>query len=124
MIKNIDISGVHTSVSEKVQKYILKKIGRMDRYLPRHARESAHAEVLIKESKAKSKRQHTCEVVLRLPQETITTKETTINIYAAIDIVEAKLKNQLKKYKDKHAGPRMHRRALARIKRGFRRGNI
>ena len=30
-------------------------------------------------------------------------KETTINIYAAVDIVEAKLKNQLTRYKQKHS---------------------
>jgi len=34
-----------------------------------------------------------------LPGETITAKETTVNIYAAIDIVEQKIKSQLRKYK-------------------------
>lgn len=102
MITKMEINGVHTKVSDDLRKYVTKKIGHLDRFMSRHVRESAHAEVMIKESKAKDKKQHTCEVILYLPKETITTKETTMNIFAAVDIVETKLKNQLKKYKDKH----------------------
>lgn len=110
MISKMEINGVHTKVSDDLKKYITKKIGKLDRFMSRHVRESAHAEVMIKESKAKDKKQHTCEVILHLPHDTVTTKETTMNIFAAVDIVETKLKNQLKKYKDKH-GTRtaMHR---------------
>lgn len=117
MIQKIEISGVHTKVDDKLHEYIMKKIARMDRYLPKRARESAHAEVLIKESKIKERKQHTCEVVLKLPQGTITIKETTLNPFAAVDIVEAKLKNQIKKYKETHSSLKLHRRVLARIKR-------
>jgi ribosome-associated translation inhibitor RaiA len=38
-------------------------------------------------------------------------------MYAAIDIVEAKLKQQLRKYKDLHHGGTMHRRLFARLGR-------
>ncbi len=117
MIKKLEISGVHMKLSEDLSKYVTKKIARLDRYLPRHARESAHAEVFLKETKIKAKKECTCEVVLHLPHDTITTKETTMNIFAAIDIVEAKLKNQLKKYKEKHSSLRLHRRVLSRIRR-------
>jgi len=117
MIKKLEVSGVHTTVDSDLQKYIMKKIGKLDKYMPRHARESAHAEVLIKESKIKERKQHTCEIVLYLPKETLTIKETTLNPYAAVDIVEAKLKNQLKKYKETHSTLRIHRRVLARLRR-------
>ena len=120
MIRTIDISGVHTKVGPELNKYILKKIGKLDRYMPRHARQSVHAEVFIKETKSKDRAQHTCEVVFKLPKGTITSKETTLNPFAAVDIVEAKLKNQLKKYKDTHSSLRLHRRVLARLKRRTR----
>jgi ribosomal subunit interface protein len=117
MIKKIEVSGVHTSVDADLQKYIIKKIGKLDRYMPRHARESAHAEIMIKESKIKERKQHTCEVVLYLPKEKMLIKETTLNPYAAVDIVEAKIKNQLKKYKETHSTLRIHRRVINKLRR-------
>jgi ribosome-associated translation inhibitor RaiA len=43
-----------------------------------------------------------------LPRKEFATKETTMNIFAAVDIVEAKLKNNLRKYKETHStGPRI-----------------
>ena len=58
-----------------------------------------------------------CEAILHLPHETIMVKEATINMFAAVDIVEAKLKTQLKKYKDTHGNPRLHRRLITKFKR-------
>src|SRR5690348_8685628 len=102
MIKRLEITGVHMEVGDDLRKYVTKKVGRLDRFIPKASRESVFADIKLKEGKAKDKNERTCEVILRLPQETLTLKETTINIYAAIDIVEAKLRNQLKKYKDLH----------------------
>ena len=104
-------------VTSDLNKYVVKKIGKLDKYMSRHARESVHAEVFLKETKIKAKKECTCEVVLHLPHETITTKESTMNIFAAVDIVEAKLKNLLKKYKETHYNPRLHRRLIARVRR-------
>ena len=115
MIQKLEINGVHFDLNDELHKYVVKKIGRLDQYMNRHVRESAHAEVKLKESKIKKRTQATCEVILHLPHETMMTKETTLNMYAAVDIVEAKLKNQLKRYKNKH-NPRFHRRLLHRLK--------
>jgi len=98
----ITIEGVHIKINDDLEKYVAKKIGKLDKYVPRVARGSAHAQVFLKESKIKNKKQCTCEVVMHLPHEEFVTKETTMNIFAAVDIVEAKLKNHLKKYKDTH----------------------
>lgn len=100
MIKKIDITGIHTELDKDVTKYAIKKIGKLDSYMPRHARKSAHAEVKIKESKGQKKREATCEVTIFVPDAQITAKEQTVNTYAAIDIVEEKLKSQLRKYKE------------------------
>ncbi len=85
--------------------------------MPRRARESAHAEIFVKEVKIKAKKENLCEVVLHVPGSVITVKESTINMFAAVDIVEAKLKNQLKKYKETHGSLRIHRRVLLRLRR-------
>jgi putative sigma-54 modulation protein len=117
MIKKLEINGVHMSVGNDLRKYVMKKIGHLDKYIPRAARQSTHIEIKLKEGKAKNKQIRTCEVILHLPQEVITISETTINIYAAVDIVEEKLKNRLHKYKALHANPTLHRRLLAKLKR-------
>lgn len=117
MIERFDISGVHLQVDDDLRKYVHKKIGRLDRYIPKHSRLSVHADVKLKEAKAKDKKECTCEVILHLPQELIRVNESTVNMYAAVDIVEAKLKSQLQKYKDMHANPKFHRRLLIRMRR-------
>lgn len=116
MIRKIEIAGVHTTVDDDLRKYAIKKIGRLDRYLPRRLRTSLHVELKFKEEKSKSKNQYTCEVNLHVPQEVINIQESTVNMYAAIDIVEAKFRLQLKKYKELHTNPKMHQRMLARLK--------
>lgn len=115
MIAKLEVSGQHTKITPDLSKYITKKIGKLDRYIPRKARESAHAEVKLVESKAKNKKQCSCEVVLFLPHEVITVKEATLNMFAAIDIVETRLKNQIKSYKEKHMPAKFHRRFIKKF---------
>ena len=99
MINKIEITGVHTEATEDIRDYVEKKLGKLDLYIPKFARESAHMEVWLKEERAKDKKESTAEIVLFLPGETLTAKESTVNIYAAIDIVEQKIKTQIRKYK-------------------------
>ena len=117
MISKVDVRGIHMSVDPKLYAYATKKIGKLDGYMSRHVRESVWAEIILKEEMLKTKKNYICEVLLHMPQEIITTKESTINMFAAIDIVEAKLKNQLKKYKELHGNPRFHRRLIAQLRR-------
>ncbi len=117
MIKKLEIDGVHMTVGDDLRKYVTRKIGKLEKYIPKHARNSVHAEVKLKEGKVKTKEQRTCEVILHLPHEQITVSETTVNMFAAVDIVEEKLKNLLHKYKDKHTSPKLRQRLIARLKR-------
>ncbi|MDB5171006.1 MAG: hypothetical protein JWO35_700 [Candidatus Saccharibacteria bacterium] len=117
MLQKFEIQGVHTTVDDKLRAYVTKKIGGLDRYISRHGRESAHAEVHLKEGKAKNHNHRTCEVTLHLPHRVIVIKESALNMYAAVDIVEAKLKVQLQKYKDLHGNGKTHRHLFARFNR-------
>lgn len=115
MIERLEIDGIHTTVSEELKKYVFKKIGRLDRYVPAHTRQGMHVEVKMKEGKGTNQR--TCQVIMHLPNETITIEETTINFFAAVDIAETKLRGQLKKYKELHTNPKLHQRVIAKLKR-------
>lgn len=114
----LEIDGIHNIANKDLHRYIVKKIGSLDKYIPRHARKSAHAHVQLKEQKVKDKKECMCEVVLHLPNENITAKEATMNMFAAVDIVEEKIKSQLRKYKDKSKPARGVR--LRRILRKLR----
>lgn len=100
MIKKIEITSIHLDLDPEVEKYVKKKIAKLDSYMPKHARKSAHAEVKIREEKIQGKKQSTTEVVVYVPGEVLAAKESTVNVFAGIDIVEEKLKSQLRKYKD------------------------
>jgi len=115
MIKNLEISNIHAESGDDVKKYAYKKIGKLDSYLPRHARKSAHGEISLQESKLKTRKQYTAEVILKLPGENLAAKETTVNMYAAIDIVEEKLKTQIKKYKEANFDKKGRRRQAVRV---------
>lgn len=117
MIKQLEIDGVHMNVGDDLKKYVNKKIGGLEKYVPKHARKSVHVEVKLKEGKIKAKDERTCEVIMNLPSEVLTVSETTVNIFAAVDIVEEKLKKLLHKYKELHASPKLRQRLMARLKR-------
>ncbi|HEX5456534.1 MAG TPA: ribosome-associated translation inhibitor RaiA [Candidatus Saccharimonadales bacterium] len=115
------MTGVHTRLASEEEDYIAKKIGPMDKFIPKRAREAVKAEVKIKQQKSKDQAKFTCEVVMHLPHESITVHERATTILASIDLVEDKLKRQLRKYKQKHAGARLHRRLVSKIVRYKRR---
>ncbi len=114
MVERMELKGVHLTIDENLRKYIQRKLGRLDRFMSKHCRQSAHMEVTLKESKAKGGKLCHCDVTLHLPQDTIVIKESTLNMFAAVDIAEAKLKMQLKKHKETHEQGKLHRKLFAR----------
>ncbi len=122
MIKNINITGVKYELNDTTKRYIEKKIGALDRFLPRHARKSVVADVKIKQIDNPGGNKYEVEVIINVPDKKITAKDSTMNVLAAVDIVEAKLNGQLRRYKDDtlaHVG--RSRGVLARFKRSFQR---
>ena len=121
MIEAIDITGVKFEVDGTTKKYVTKKIGRLDRYLPKHARKSVTADVKLREVNRDHGNKYEAEVILNVPDKTLMAKDSTVNILAAIDIVEAKIITQLHKYKEEvvpHVG---RRGVLSRFKRSYAR---
>lgn len=117
MIARIDKSGIKLELDDDVVKYIDRKIGRLDRYIPRSARPSVRAVVTIRETGNQDGNKYECEVILHLPGGSVTAKDSTMNKFAAVDIVEAKLRNQLHKYKTTHTpGARGRHGLLRRVK--------
>lgn len=110
MINNLEVSGVRFELNDQVKDYVQQKIGGLDKYMPKHERQSVRGEVILSEEEGQSNNRYTCEVRIDMPRETVTAKESTINMYAAIDIVEEKVRSQLQKHKDKQENDRKQRR--------------
>lgn len=121
MIDAINITGIKYELDDTTKRYVIKKIGRLDRYLPRHARKSVTAEVRIREINKPNGNKYEAEVILHVPEKTLTAADSTVNALAAIDIVEAKLATQLHRYKETHIPHVGKRGILARFKRSYAR---
>lgn len=121
MIKNIKLTGIKVDIDEKTKKYVTKKIGSVDRYLPRHARKSVSAEVVIRQSNRDHGNKYETEVIIHTPGHKLVAKDSTVNILASIDIVEAKIITQARKYREKQIDHRGPHDLLGKFKRSFQR---
>lgn len=103
MIK-CDIKGRNFEVDAKLKSYIEEKIGGLEKYLPRQVRETAHCMVIAEDDpNGREDNRYVCEVVLSVHGTQLVSREGTVNVYAAVDIVEAKLRSQLATFKEKFA---------------------
>lgn len=121
MITSIQVTGIAYEIDEPTKKYVMKKVGKLDRYLPRHARKSVSAEVKLSQVNRDFGNKYEAEIIMQIPNKIIVAKDSTSNILAAVDIVEAKIRTQLKEYKEStivHIG---NRGVLSRFKRSFKR---
>ena len=121
MIKNINITGLKYELTDTTKKYVEKKIGSLDKYLPKHAKKSVTADVKISQIDNPGGNKYEVEVILNVPDKVITAKDSTMNVLAAIDIVEAKLNGQLRKYKQASVPHIGLRGRLSRFKRSYER---
>ncbi len=121
MISHIDIAGINLELGDDIKKYIRRKVGKLDKFVPRHTRQSAYADVKLRQTSSNGGNKYECEIIMHLPGEQIQAKESTMNMFAAVDIVEQKLKNMLVKYKQAHIAhlkekrPSLLRRLRARF---------
>lgn len=121
MIENLTITGLKYDLTDNTKKYVEKKIGALDKYLPRHARKTVSADVKISQIDNPGGNKYEVEVIMNVPEKVITAKDSTMNVLAAIDIVESKLAGQLRKYKQANVPHIGMRRVLSKFKRSYER---
>ncbi|MBR2587071.1 ribosome-associated translation inhibitor RaiA [Candidatus Saccharibacteria bacterium] len=100
MISKVDISGSNYKVEDNLRKYITKKIGKLDRYLPRANKKDVVAKVVITESSRDHGNKFEISCAMEIPGgKVISAKDECSNLYAGIDILEAKLTGQIRRFK-------------------------
>jgi len=121
MITSIKVAGIAYNIDEVTRKYVIKKIGRLDRYLPRHARKSVSVNVKIEQVNHDHGNKYQAEIIMNIPGGLITAKDSTGNVLAAVDIVEAKIRAQLRDYKQANVAHIGKRGIMSRFKQSFQR---
>jgi len=113
---NIEITGIRLEIDQKTRTYIHKKITKLVDYIPRQAREVAFAAVRIEQINQRNNNKYECEVVLTLPDRKLVAGDAAPNALAAVDIVEAKLRTQIRRYKTERVESVRHGGIIARAK--------
>ena len=87
---NIEFNTKKYELNDDIKKYVEKKIGKLDRKISRKVRSTIFAKVMLKENAQVKKGRFSCEVIMYLPEQQLIVEEATINMFAAVDIVESK----------------------------------
>lgn len=100
MIEKIKISGSNYKVEESFQKYAKKRIGKLDRYLPRGHKKDIIAKIVITETTRTHGNRFEISANIEIPGgKVFSAKDDCANIYAGIDLIEAKLTGQIRRFK-------------------------
>ena len=102
MIEKIEVTGNNGyKVEEGFRKYVEKRIGKLDRYLPRGSKKDVVTKVIVTEIGGKNKSdKYEISVAMDIPGgKVVAAKDECSNVFAGIDLVEAKLTGQIRRYK-------------------------
>ena len=100
MIEKIEITGNGYKIEEGLKKHIQKKIGKLDRYLPRGSKKDVVVNVIVAEIGKNKGEKFEISVAMDIPGgKVIAAKDECSNVFAGVDLVEAKLTGQIRRYK-------------------------
>lgn len=100
MIDKIELSGNNYKISDSFKKYALKRIGKLDKYLPRGSKKDVVTKIVVTEVDKPHGNKYLISVAMEvLGGKVITAKDECSNVFAGIDILEAKLKGQIRRFK-------------------------
>ncbi len=100
MITEIKISGHNYKIEDTLKKYVMKRLSKLDRYLPRGAKKDVVMSVAIAEvGKNKTEKFEITATMEITGGKVIAAKDECSNVFAGIDLIEAKLTGQIRRYK-------------------------
>ena len=100
MIEKIEVTGNGYKVEESFKKYTEKRLGKLDRYLPHGSKRDVVAKVIVSEIGKNKGEKYEISVAMDIPGgKVIAAKDDCSNVFAGVDLVEAKLAGQIRRYK-------------------------
>lgn len=109
----LQTTGRHYELDDKIVDYVEQKLGGLDKYLPKRGRDGLFGQVVLEFDESHTQNQQClCDVHFEVKGERMHARDAAINMYAAIDICEQKLKSQVLTYKSKHEPAKNRRQRL------------
>ena len=94
----LQVHGTNFIISDRIQSYIDKKFGKLERYLP----DIRDARIEIKQEETKRKQDsHVVQATLKANGSILRAEERNSSVYTSIDLVAAKIHRQIGRYKEK-----------------------
>jgi putative sigma-54 modulation protein len=95
---NIVVRGRNVSITDRVQEYVEKKVGKLERYLP--IIDEARMELSQEETRSAQHRM-TAQLTVRSRGKILRAEERDQDLFAAIDLVYEKMQRQISRFKDR-----------------------
>ncbi|MCL6633712.1 MAG: ribosome-associated translation inhibitor RaiA [Alicyclobacillus herbarius] len=92
---HVQVRGDHIEVTDALQEYAARKLGRLEKYFDTPPEKEAHVTMSVVGN------QHRVEVTLQLHGVLFRAEEESEDMYASIDLVVDKLEQQINRYKAK-----------------------
>lgn len=100
MIEKIEVNGNDYKVEEPLKKYALKRFGKLDKYLPRGYKKDVVIKAIISTIGKGKGDKYEISVAMDIPGgKVLAAKDECSNVFAGVDLVEAKLTGQIRRYK-------------------------
>lgn len=100
MIEKIEISGSNYKPTDSFRKYTEKRIGKLDRYLPKSCKKDVVAKVVVTEVDKSHGNKYEISAAMEIPGgKVLAARDETSNVFAGVDIIEAKLMGQIRRFK-------------------------
>jgi len=96
---DLTITGKNIEINDTIRKYVEKKIGRLDRYLPNII--DGRVELTVAEGARAAEDRQIAQVTLRTKKVILRAEEASSDIFASIDAVFEKMQRQVDRYKGK-----------------------
>lgn len=91
-----NVRGENIEVTEAIREYVIKKVGKLERYFSDAPDATAHVNLKVYSDKTAK-----VEVTIPLPYLVLRAEETSPDLYASVDLVVDKLERQIRKFKTK-----------------------
>ena len=119
---NVEISGTNYELTDREQNYIDKKCRKLTNHMSSHSKKSAFVSVKMTKLDAKHGDHYQCSAVLNLPDKVLKAEEAAPTYAEAIDEVERKLQDQIRRYKTARRNDSTNKGGfVAMLKRSLRR---
>lgn len=100
MIEKIETSGNGYKIDEPFKKYAQKRLGKLDKYLPRGSKKDVVMKVAVAEVGKNKNGKYEISATMEITGgKVLAAKDECTNVFAGVDLVEAKLMGQIRRYK-------------------------